>query len=157
MRGFTLVELVITIAIGVILVVTAVPLYSNLQVSTQLNEQSAMIVQTLRAAREQAVAGYNNSASGVYILINPAGADSYVSYYQGPSYAARNSAYDQTKTMEPPLSFQNVSFITTSTNIDINFSKSTGVPNNIGSFLIVHSVSGQRSIAVNRYGAISEN
>ena len=157
MRGFTLVELIITIGLGVILTVSVIPLFGNLQVATQLNEQSALIVQTLRSAREQAVAGYNNSASGVFIQINPVGADNYISYYQGASYATRNSAYDQTKTMESQLSFQNISFTATSTNIDINFAKSTGVPNNIGTFLITHSVSGQRSVSVNRYGAITEN
>jgi prepilin-type N-terminal cleavage/methylation domain-containing protein len=156
MKGFTLVELIITISLGVILVVAAIPLYGNLQVSTQLNEQSAFVVQTLRSAREQAVAGYNNSASGVFIRIDPVGADSYISY-QGSSYSLRDSAYDRIKIMESPLSFQNISFTATSTNIDINFSKSTGVPNNIGNFLIVHSVSGQRNVLINRYGAISEN
>lgn len=156
MKGFTIIELLITLGLGVVLVVMAVPIYGNLQVSAQLNEQSALIVQTLRSTREQAVAGYNDSAHGVFFHIDPVGADSYVSY-QGSSYVTRNVAYDQTKIMEGTISFQSSSFSLTGADIDINFSKSLGVPNNIGTFLINHSVSGQRSITVNSLGAVTEN
>lgn len=156
MRGFTLIELAITIGLGVILVVAAVPIYGNLQVSTQLNEQSALITQTLRSAREQAVAGYNDSAHGVFFHIDPTGADSYV-LYQGSSYVTRNTAYDQTKIIESTLSFQNSSFALTGADVDVNFSKSLGVPNNIGTLLINHSVSGQKSITVNSLGTVAEN
>lgn len=156
MRGFTLVELVVVIGLGVILVILAIPIYGNLQISTQLSEQSALITQTLRSVREQAVAGYNNSAHGVFFHIDPVGVDSYVSY-QGTSYVARNTAYDQTKTMGSALSFQNSGFILTGTDIDVNFSKTLGVPNNIGTLLINHSVSGQRSVTVNSLGAVAGN
>lgn len=156
MKGFTIIELLITLGLGVALVVMAVPIYGNLQVSTQLNEQAALIVQTLRSTREQAVAGYNDSAHGVFFHIDPVGAGSYVSY-QGSSYVTRDVAYDQTKIVEGTISFQNSSFTLPGADIDINFSKSLGAPNNVGTFLINHSVSGQRSITVNSLGAVTEN
>ncbi len=155
-RGFTLIELAITVGLGVILVAMAVPIYGNLQVSAQINEQSALITQTLRSAREQAVAGYNNSAHGVFFRIDPAGADSYI-LYQGSSYANRNIAYDQTKTMGSALSFQNSSFTLIGADVDVNYSKTLGMPNNIGTLLINHSASGQKSITVNSLGAVTEN
>ncbi len=156
MRGFTLVELIMVIALGIVLVVMAIPIYGKLQITTQLGEQSALVTQTLRSVREQAVAGYNNSAHGVFFRIDPIGVDSYVSY-QGSSYLARDAAYDQTKTMGSALSFQNSGFTLTGTDIDINFSKTLGVPNNIGTLLINHSVSGQRSVVVNNLGAVAGN
>lgn len=156
MRGFTIVELAVVIGIAVVLVVMAIPIYGKLQISTQLNEQSALVAQTLRTAREQAVAGYNDSGHGVFFRLDPAGSDSYV-LYQGTSYATRNTAYDQPKTMDNALSWQNSGFTLIGTDIDVNFSKSLGVPSNIGTLYINHSVSGQRSITVNSLGAVTEN
>lgn len=156
MRGFTLVELIVVIGLGLVLVVLAIPIYGKLQISTQLGEQSALVTQTLRSVRERAVAGYNNSAHGVFFHLDPVGEDSYISY-QGSSYVTRNTAYDQTKTMSSALSFQNAGFILIGTDVDVNFSKTLGVPNNIGTLFINHSVSGQRSVTVNSFGAVAEN
>lgn len=156
MKGFTLVELAITIGLSVILAVMAIPIYGNLQTSSQLNEESALIVQALRSAREQAVAGLNNSGHGVFFRINPAGADSYT-IYQGSSYSGRSPAYDQVRTMAGAVSFANSTFALTGVDVDVNFSKSLGMPSNTGTLFINHSASGQRGITVNSLGAASEN
>jgi prepilin-type N-terminal cleavage/methylation domain-containing protein len=156
MKGFTLIELLVTIAISGLLVVVAIPIYGNLQVSAQLREESSLIVQAIRSTREQSVAGYNNAAHGVYFHIDPAGPDSYTTY-EGASYLGRIISGDRTKTIHSTLSFQNSSFTLSEGDIDINFSKSVGEPNNIGTLILHHSVSGQRNIILNSLGAVSEN
>lgn len=156
MRGLTLIELAISIGLGVILIVMAVPIYGKLQVSAQLNEQTALIVQLLRSTRELSIAGYNGKSHGIFFNIDPAGPDSYT-VYQGLSYAVRDTAYDRKTAMDGSLSFANSNLVLTGSDIDINFSRSSGIPNNIGSFFVNHSVAGQKIIAINSLGAVVEN
>src|SRR3989339_252576 len=153
MRGFTLVELSITIAIIIILAVVSAPIYGSLQVRTQLGESSAQIVQALRGARELSVAGYKSQAHGIYLNFNNLGADSYVAY-QGLSYAARDTAYDQVFVLEKALSFVNVDLNQDSGDIDINFSQGLGLPNSQGSFKLAHGAQGVKTISINKKGKV---
>src|SRR3989344_2929313 len=86
--GFTIIELLIVLGISIILATAAAPLYGSLQVSAQLNENSSLIIQSLRTARERSIAGYNNIQHGVFFDINTGAVDSYT-LYQGSSYVAR--------------------------------------------------------------------
>ena len=64
-KGFTLVELLVVIALTLIIAAAAIPIYGNLQVSSQLNENTSQIIQALRTARERSLAGFNNEAHSV--------------------------------------------------------------------------------------------
>jgi prepilin-type N-terminal cleavage/methylation domain-containing protein len=143
--GFTLVELLIVMAISLILVTAAVPIYGGLQVSAQLNETNSQIIQTLRTARERSVAGVNNSRHGVYF-----GSNTYT-IYQGNSYTGRDTAYDRTATLDSALSFTY-----DITDGEVNFTQNKGKVNNTGTITVNHSVAGSRSIVVNKYGVVEE-
>ena len=155
-RGFTVPELLIVMAIGIILTAASVPIYSNFQVKVQLNESTTQAVQTLRVAREYSVSRYKDSAWGVLIDINLAADDGYI-LYKGDSYATRDVDYDRAFSLDPSLSFINIGFGLTGANIDINFSKGLGVPNNVGSMVMNHSVTGSKTMVVNSLGAVEEN
>ena len=144
-RGFTLIELLIVIGVTLILVVAALPMYGSLQVSAQLNENSSLIIQTLRIARERSVAGFNNEEHGVYFT---SGA---YTLYQGPSYAARDSSYDRTTTLPSALSVS-----TTFAGGEVNFSKGLGVPNNTGTVTLTHDVKGAKAITINSFGKVED-
>ena len=154
--GFTLTELLIVIAIGVILVAASVPIYSNLQVKAQLNESTTQVVQTLRLAREYSLSRYQDSAWGVLLDINLMEDDGYV-LYKGDSYDLRDLDYDRETSLNFSLSFENLDFDLTGANIDINFSKGVGRPNNIGSMIMSHSVEGSNTIIVNSLGLVEED
>jgi len=156
MRGFTLLELFIVIAITLVLVLASLPIYSNLMVKSQLKETSAQAVMTIRDARESALSGYRGSAYGVFLSMPTSGAHSYISY-AGDSYAARNQTYDRVNTLEAVVAFANVNMTTTADGIDINFSKGLGKPNNTGNFNLVHSVQGVVNISINNLGKVEEN
>jgi len=156
-KGFTLVELLVVIAITIILAGAAVPIYGGLQVSGQLNETNSQIVQTLRIARQRSISRVNDATHGVYFEIDPIGDDSYT-LYQGSSYATRMVGYDQVFAIDNPLSFSTTDFILTgSQDVDINFSKGFGEPDNTGTMTLTHSVSGSNSFSVNSIGKIEEN
>ncbi len=156
MRGFTLTELLLVMAIGIVLVTASVPIYSNLQVKAQLNESITQVVQTLRTAREYSLSRYQDSAWGVLIDMNLAADDGYI-LYKGDSYETRDVDYGRETILASTLSFINVGFDLTGANIDINFSKGSGRPNNIGSIVMNHSVEGSKTIVVNSLGLVEED
>ena len=154
MRGFTVIELLIVIAILLVLASAATPFYGNFQVSGQLNENTSQIIQTLRTAREQNLARMNNTQHGVYFEIN-AGADDRYILYQGTSYALRDTAYDRATTLDNPLSFS-VNLVGDGDANDINFSLGLGSSNKIGTIILTHEVSGTRQISINTKGMVEE-
>ena len=157
MKGFTLTEILIVIGISLILAVAAIPIYGNLQVQSQLNENTSQIIQVVRTARERSVAGYNNAQHGVYFEINTLGNDKYI-LYQGSTYASRSSAYDREIILDSALNLSVTDFVLTGgKDVDVNFSKGLSVPDNRGTMTLTHDVSGSSQIVINTYGAVEEN
>lgn len=152
--GFTAVELIIVIFITIVLVSATIPIYGSLQVKAQLNETSAQLVQNLRWARENSIAGYNNSAYGVFLNItsNP----NFYTVYEGNSYLSRNILSDRVNVLDNNILIKNISLGLNVDNIDINFSAGLGKPNNTGSFNLVHNINGTSTISINSLGKVEE-
>ncbi|MBU2542736.1 prepilin-type N-terminal cleavage/methylation domain-containing protein [Patescibacteria group bacterium] len=151
--GFTLVELLVVIGLGAILVGASAVIYSNWQVSAQLNESTAELTQNLRTARQRSVAGFNNSSHGIFLDIDPVGQDSYV-LYQGSSYATRDGDYDRLIKFSQSMDITVADFILIGNDVDINFSQGLGQVINTGIITLTHSVEGSREVAVNELGVI---
>jgi prepilin-type N-terminal cleavage/methylation domain-containing protein len=154
-QGFSLVEILVAISIMAIMVIAGLFFYNNLQLSTQLDENTNQIIQTLRTAREKSVAGYNSSPHGVYFLVTGS-PDQYI-LYQGVSYVSRNVNYDRTVILDRALSATSTGFILTGGNIDINFAQGTGTVSNVGVITISQSTAGSRSININKFGLVELN
>lgn len=143
--GFTLIEILIVIALFLLLSAASFSIYGNLSVSSQLDDAHSGILGTLRTARERAISRLNNSGHGVYF--DDAGLEDRYILYQGPSYAARDIGYDRILTLDSSLSLS-----TDFPSNDINFSMGRGIPNATGTVTITHSVKGLKYISVNRFG-----
>jgi len=153
-NGFTLIEFLIVIAIMLFMSAVGLAMFSNLHGSTQLNENVLQIIQTLKIARERSVASYNNSAHGVFLTItNPY---KYV-LYQGNSYVTRNASFDRGVIFDAALSLNTSDIVLTGGNIDINFSQSSGQPNNTGTIIVTHNSATSRLIKINSIGLVEEN
>ena len=147
-KGFTLTETLLTLAIVSILIVTAVPIFGNLQVNNQLTEAQDRLRQTFRLAQTRSIAGLNNSSHGVYIDIN-IGAPDNVILYQGDSYATRDTDYDRVEEISE------VMFLSTSIlGNDINFTRPTGKPSATGTITISHTVSGVSTTTITSIGSV---
>ncbi|MEK7625417.1 MAG: prepilin-type N-terminal cleavage/methylation domain-containing protein [Patescibacteria group bacterium] len=153
--GFTIIELLVVIGISVILAAAATPLYGSLQISAQLNDNTALIIQSLRTARELSVAGYNFSPHGVYFDNNVGGRSGYT-LYQGNSYATRLTGFDKETIFDEALITSSTNLNRIGADIDINFSRGTGVPSNTGTLRLIHSVNEGRAISINSIGKIEE-
>ena len=151
-KGFSLVEVLVVIGIMAIMIIAGTYFYSNLQLATQLDENTSQIIQTLRTAREYSVAGYNSSPYGVYFLVTGT-PDLYI-LYQGSSYASRNTSYDRIATMDRALSASSTNLSLIGGNIDINFAQGSGTPSNVGTLVLSHSAGGSRSININKFGLV---
>lgn len=147
--GFTLIELLIVMALAVLLIGAAVPIYSNFQTSSQLNESAAQIASTLRLARTLSVARQNNSSYGVFIDAVPGSADRII-LFSGTSYAGRNPAYDRITTFDSALS---VAPTLSGGATEVVFSRAQGMPSATGSITITHTTTGSRTVSINAFGA----
>lgn len=148
-KGFTLIEILLVIGLGIMLIAAAIPIYSNLQVSSQLNESSAQCAQTIRLARTRSAARLHNSSHGVFFDINPTGSDRYV-LFEGSSYASRNQSYDRIIILDSAIALS----ASLRGSAEIVFSPSFGLPSATGTIIMGHSASGDRTISINAAGAV---
>ncbi|MEK7576416.1 MAG: hypothetical protein AAB482_01845 [Patescibacteria group bacterium] len=139
--GFTIVELLIVLGIGVLLAIAATPMYSNLVPASGSTQVASEIVQTLRIARTRSVARLADSSYGVKFL-----STQYI-LYKGSSYV--------TGTVERTIDLGSAFSITStpSSNIDINFSKGTGTAN-AGIVILSRASADTKKISINQFGAV---
>lgn len=146
--GLTLIEILVVISIFLILTGGATFIVATFLASTDLNETSTQIAQTLRIAREQSIAGLNNAQYGVYF---DAAARRYI-LYRGTSYATRTAA---DAVFDVITNIANTLTLTMTFSGDINFSRLGNATTN-GRITLTHSIGGNRTVDVNQYGIISQ-
>ena len=129
------------------------PLYGNFLVAAQLNEEASQLVQNIRLARTQSVAGLNNAAHGVCFESNVGAPDRYI-VYSGANCATRDQTLDRIISLTPALKLATT--FTLPSNNDLNFSR-TGAPSMAGIITLTHTTSGTRQITVNDLGLVEEN
>ena len=153
-KGFTLVELMITIAIAAILLGVAVPSFTNLISSNRLSTQANELITALNLARSEAV------KRGQQVVIRKTGAE-WENGWQlfvdiDRSTAAKTNVYDNTD-LELRVNSALPNGLTLRGNNNFtNFIRyqPDGTSNNIGSFAICNngSITGAKLIIVNAIG-----
>jgi len=146
MHGFTLVELLVVLAILVIVAALAIPFVYSWQTSSDLYTDADTLTQILRRARHQAVTGQNQKAWGVYFD----SANHQFILFAGGSFSSRETEFDQA--FDYPESFN----LTTDFGEEIYFSAYTGQASASG---MVTLAAGDQSeqILISRYGKIEKN
>lgn len=144
--AFTLLEFLIAIAVVLMLAAGGAMIYGQFYTSSQLNETTTQMIQTVRVARERAVARVNDAAHGVYF---DTVAKKYT-LYQGSSWGDAGKVIIRETTLDSVLSLS-----TTLAGNDVNFSKGLGLPNT-GNITLTHSVSGTRTVSINSFGKIEQ-
>lgn len=137
--AFTLIELLLVIAIIAIVGLFTSPIGISFYQSQLLNETSSGLLSALRQAQSFSVSGKHDNPFGVYIS-----QDSYV-IFEGDSYLSRIESEDQV--------FMKVSGVDISGSNEIVFSEITGEPSFVGT-LFISSGNKQAQIEVRESGNI---
>jgi len=144
--GFTLVELLVTVAILIILAGSTVAIASRFYTSSQLLESTDRLVQTIHAAKIRSVGGLNDASHGVYVETGQ------YTLYQGASYGSRYSSYDRVVSVDESLVISN-----TISGNDLTFSRGLGAPSATGTVSITHKETGEiETIAIHSASIVKE-
>ncbi len=153
-KGFTLLELMIVIGLGLILFTGASALFGNLQTTTQLNQTSSQLIQALRLAQQKSIVNYLDSSYGIYLDVRNNESDQYI-LYRGSSYDSRIVNDDLIFELPKTINFSFVDFNLTGDDVDINFSRNQGLPDNSGLINLNQSINNKSiSIRVKTNGLI---
>lgn len=140
-QGFTLLEVLLSIATITIIAGFSIPLYQSFQVKNDLDITANTWVQTLRRAQVLSQAVDGDSAWGV--KIQPAS----LVLFKGASYIARDTNFDEI--------FQVSTSITPSDITEIVFTKFTGTPSVTGTTTLTASTAEIRTININAKGTLT--
>lgn len=138
--GFTLIEIMLVVALMVAIGGISVPVYQTFQVKNDADVAAYTIAQTLRRAQALSQSGTGDSAWGVHIQNGGA------ILFKGISFAGRDLAYDEVSEISSSIIPSGIS--------DIAFSKLIGEPQTTGSIILTTSNNDIKTITINAKGII---
>lgn len=144
MRGFTLIELILVVALMALIGGMSAPFFQSFQVSSDLYTYTDTITRTLRRAQVQSIAGQNANSWGVYFDT----AANTITLFYGNSYAIRDQSYDEVTKV--PNSFD----FTTTFSDEIFFTIYSGSPSSVGSVTLTDQNGGSETVTINTLGLI---
>lgn len=148
MRGFTIIELLIVVAILAIVGFFSIPFVQTFQISSDLNSVADQLTQAIRRAQLQARAGQNDDDWGVAFNED----DKEYIIFKGTSYASRDSIFDEV--IGYPSRFSAINDLSN----EIIFFKYSGAPTASGTITIVDDQGNeQRTIRVSGIGVVSHD
>jgi prepilin-type N-terminal cleavage/methylation domain-containing protein len=140
-RGFTLVEMMITIAVIGVLMALSFPVYIAYQNRNNLSLTTEQVVAMIRRAETFSRGVSGDSTWGVAFQ---SGA---VTLYKGASYAARDSTYDEVVTIPANITRTGLS--------EVNFAKLTAVPSATGTITFITGENDGKTITLNAEGMVA--
>ncbi|MFA6524372.1 MAG: prepilin-type N-terminal cleavage/methylation domain-containing protein [Candidatus Paceibacterota bacterium] len=140
LNGFTLIEVVLSMAIVVLIFGIAAPVYQDYQIRNGMDTGVNTIVENLRRAQVLSMAVDGDSNWGVIILNNQ------ITLFKGINFATRDTAFDEVSDI--------LSIISPSGLDEIVFSKLNGLPNTTG-VINLSASSNTRTITINEKGILT--
>ncbi len=141
MNGFTLIEVLLSIAIISILAGIGIPVYQSLQVRNDLDVAAVTIAQNFRRAQILSQAMEGDTTWGISIQ------NQSITLFQGASYAGRNQNFDEV--------FDVPNSIALSGTQEVVFAKFSGEPYTTGTVTLTTNTNETRNITINTKGMVS--
>ncbi len=143
--GFTLVEMLLTVAALSIIAVVAIPFTNSSLVRGNFDASSRVYENALRKAYAYARASRNDTDWGVYT------ASSSVTVFSGSTYAGRSAALDESNEYAYPLTVTGT--IASGGIAEVVFAKGSGLPSATGT-VVVENGGNSKTFTMNAAGAI---
>lgn len=142
-KSFTLIEVMVVVALTVTLFSTVVIAYQSTQTQAQLEATTSEIMQNLRQAQYLTLLGKDEAIFGLHVELKK-----YVFFKN--TYLAENTTNEKYE-LPPTLAITNISLSGLN---EITFSRPKGIPNVFGTFKI-KAVNGQeKTIKINEVGMV---
>lgn len=141
-RGFTLVEMLLSVALLSLIAGISIPVYQQFQVRNNVDITASNVVESLRRASILAQGGYEDSTWSVNI------STSSIILYKGSTFATRDTTYDEVIAITPDVIPSGMS--------DVTFARLTGFPSTTLTPIVLTSSSNEtRTITLNAKGTIT--
>lgn len=140
MQGFTLIEVLLSVAIIAILSGLSLPVYETFARRNDLDVAAQSTVETIRKAETFARGVNYDSVWGVYFT------SASTTFFKGATYATRDTSFDEVVTL--PGS------ITQSGLTEITFTKVNAIPSVTGTLTMTSSTNSVRTIVINGEGSL---
>jgi prepilin-type N-terminal cleavage/methylation domain-containing protein len=140
-RGFTLLEVVLSVAALAAIAGVGIPVYQSFQVRNDLDVAVAEIVQSAHRAQTLAQASDRDTSWGVRVQVGS------IVVFSGTSYAARTAAYDEVFDLPASMTPSGLS--------EVVFTKFTGLPQQTGTITLTANANEVRTISINTKGVVS--
>lgn len=141
-KGFTLVEILLSIAVMTAIAAFSFPIYQSFQSRNELEIASNTVAQSLRRAQVLSQVMEGDSSWGVKIQSGS------VVVFKGASYATRDAAYDESFDFSTQIAGTGVG--------EVVFSKLEGVPGTTGTITLSSAVNNEsRALVINAKGTAS--
>lgn len=139
-RGFSLLEVLLSMAIIGVLAGVSLPIYNSFVVRNDLDLTTQQVANILRRAQTYARGMKDDSGWGVRIQ------SSSVTLYKGSSFTGRNTNFDEILALSS----------STATGLgDVQFAKLTAAPNTTGSITLTSNANDIRTVTLNAKGVVS--
>jgi len=150
-KGFTLLEL--TVAIGVLVVILSISIMSSSTfiLRGHINTTKQEIIHTLHKAQMNSIYKLNDSEWGVHFVIDNGSGISEFTFFQGTTYASRDTSFDETHEIPTTVVIDSISL--TGGGNDVIFTKKTGETSYSGNIIIENSQK-QYKITINTLGHV---
>jgi prepilin-type N-terminal cleavage/methylation domain-containing protein len=140
LQGFTLIEIMLSMACIAIIAGMSIPAYSSFQVKNDLDTASVSLATSLRRAQALAQSGSGDSMWGVYTATGS------ILIYKGSRYATRDTSQDEVTIISPTITATGLK--------EITFGKVWGMPNATGTTTLTSLRNDIRTITINQKGMV---
>jgi len=139
--GFTLIEMILSVAMIGIMTAIIVPIYYSFQVRNDLDIAAVTAAQSLRRAALLSQAVDGDTSWGVKIQTGN------ITVFKGISYVVRNTMYDEVSNLPTSITPSGLS--------EIVFTKFSGLPGSTGTITLTSNANETRTITINPKGMVN--